>query len=79
MYVYIVAVFKHNDQTSKSNIDLLTYIILDNFGGANENDLIHTIGNADEQLDELNTMTRSSYIGTADLKDSLASTKVHSL
>ena len=31
------------------------------FGGAIENDLIHTIGNADEQLDELNTMTRSSY------------------
>ena len=40
-----------------------------------ENDLIHTIGSADEQLDELNTMTRSSYIDTADLKDSLASTK----
>ena len=42
--------------------------ILDNFGGAIENDLIHTIGSADEQLDELNTMTRSSYIDTADLK-----------
>ena len=49
--------------------------ILDNFGGAIENDLIHTIGSADEQLDELNTMTRSSYIDTADLKDSLASIK----
>ena len=49
--------------------------ILDNFGGAIENDIIHTIGSADEQLDELNTMTRSSYIDTADLKDSLASTK----
>ena len=49
--------------------------ILDNFGGAIENDLIHTIGSADEQLVELNTMTRSSYIDTADLKDSLAFTK----
>ena len=48
--------------------------ILNNFGGAIENELIHTIGNADEQLDELNMMTRSSYIDTADLKDTLAST-----
>ena len=61
--------------TQNTNNTSLEDRILDNFGGAIENDLIHTIGSADEQLDELNTMTRSSYIDTADLKDSLASTK----
>lgn len=61
--------------TQNTNNNSLEDRILDNFGGAIENDLIHTIGIADEQLDELNTMTRSSYIDTADLKDALASTK----
>ena len=49
--------------------------ILDNFGGAIGNDVIHTIGSTDEQLDELNTINRSLYIDTADLKYSVASTK----
>ena len=61
--------------TQNTNNNSLDDRILNNFGGAIENDLIHTIGNADEQLDELNTMTRSSYIDTADLKDALAYTK----
>ena len=51
--------------TQNTNNNSLEDRILDNFGGAI----------ADEQLDELNTMTRSSYIDTADLKDALASTK----
>ena len=46
--------------TQNTNNNSLEDRILDNFGGAIENDLIHTIGIADEQLDELNTMTRSS-------------------
>ena len=61
--------------TQNTNNNSLEDRILDNFGGAIENDLIHTIGIADEQLYELNTMTRSSYIDTADLKDALTSTK----
>ena len=61
--------------TQNTNNNSLEERILNNFCGAIENDLIHTIGIADEQLDELNTMTRSSYIDTADLKDALASTK----
>ena len=61
--------------TQTTNNNSLEDRILDNFGGAIENDLIHTIGIADEQLDELNTMTRSSYIDTDDLKDASASTK----
>ena len=47
--------------TQNTNNNSLEDRILDNFGGAIENnDLIHTIGNNDEQQDELNTMTRSS-------------------
>ena len=61
--------------TQNTNNSSLEDRILEYFGGAIENDLIHTRGIADEQLDELNTMTRSSYIYTADLKDALASTK----
>ena len=48
--------------TQNTNNTSLEDRILDNVGGAIEND-------------ELNTMIRSSYIDTADLKDSLASTK----
>ena len=44
--------------TQNTNNTSLEDRILDNFGGAIENDLIHTIGSADEQLDELNTMSR---------------------
>ena len=61
--------------TQNTNNNSLEDRIPEYFGGAIENDLIHTIGSADEQQDELNTMTHSSYIDIADLKYALASTK----
>ena len=42
--------------------------ILINFGGNRKNDLLHIVGNTNNQIDDLNTLTRSCYIDTAHLK-----------
>ena len=47
--------------------------ILINFGGNRKNDLLHIVGNTNNQIDDLNTLTRSSYIDTAHLKDIIMS------
>ena len=67
------AYFLLNPRNIISNI--IMYFNINSTRGHTGSLLVHTIGSADEQLDELNTMTRSSYIDTADLKGSLASTK----
>ena len=49
--------------------------LLINFGGNRKNDLLHIVGNTNNQIDDLNTLTRSSYIDTAHLKYFLMSNK----